>query len=60
VVARRLLAALDYLVSFAWPDRRPPLEDQRARLLARAEDAGITVLPDIQGLGSGRDLIQSE
>jgi hypothetical protein len=56
IVARRLLAALDDLVAVAPAERRAPLEAQRARLLAGADDAGITVLPDVQGLGSGREL----
>jgi uncharacterized membrane protein len=56
IVARRLLAALDDLVAVAPEHRRAPLMAQRERLLARADDAGVTVLPDVQGLGSGREL----
>lgn len=56
IVARRLLAALDDLIAVAPDDRRAPLESQRERLLARADDARISVLPDVQGLGSGQDL----
>jgi len=56
VVARRLLAAFDDLVTIAPPERRAPLEEQRHRLLTAGRDAGITVLPDVQGLGSGPDL----
>jgi uncharacterized membrane protein len=57
IVARRLLAALDDLVAVAPEERRAPLEAQRGRLLAAATDAGMTVLPDVQGLGSGLELI---
>jgi uncharacterized membrane protein len=56
IVARRLLAALDDLVAVAPEHRRAPLRAQRERLLAQADEAGITVLPDVQGLGSGREL----
>jgi uncharacterized membrane protein len=56
LVARRLLAALDDLLAVAPVARRSALEAQRERLLAKAGDAGITVLPDVQGLGSGADV----
>jgi uncharacterized membrane protein len=56
VVARRLLAALDDLIAAAPADRRPPLQAQRERLLSNVAEAGLEVLPDVQGLGSGRDL----
>lgn len=56
IVARRLLAALDDLIAVAPADRRPPLEAQRERLLSNVAEAGIEVVPDVQGLGSGRDL----
>ncbi|HEV7622665.1 MAG TPA: DUF2254 family protein, partial [Amnibacterium sp.] len=56
VVSRRLLAALDDLLAVAPPERRPPLEAQRRRLLTRSQEAGITVVPDVQGLGAGHEL----
>ncbi|MGT2425818.1 DUF2254 domain-containing protein [Amnibacterium kyonggiense] len=56
VVARRLLAAIDDLLAVAPPDRRAPLQQHRDRLLAAAEDAGVRLVPDDQGLGSGQDL----
>ena len=56
VVARRLLAALDDLLAVAPDERRPPLEAQRQRLLDRAAEAGVQVVPDVQGIGSARDL----
>jgi hypothetical protein len=56
IVARRLLAALGDLVAVAPEHRRAPLEAQRERLLACAHDPGVTVLPEVQGLGSGREL----
>jgi uncharacterized membrane protein len=56
-VARRLLAAFDDLIETAPPDRRPPLEELRTRLLRDADDDGIALVPDLQGLGSGRDLL---
>jgi uncharacterized membrane protein len=57
LVARRLLAALDDLLGVAPAERRPPLEEQRQRLLTKAEESGITAVPDVQGLGSGHDLL---
>jgi uncharacterized membrane protein len=56
LVSRRLLAALDDLLAVAPAERRPPLEAQRRRLLTEAGEAGITAVPDVQGLGSGPDL----
>jgi uncharacterized membrane protein len=58
LVARRLLAALDDLLEVAPPERRPPLEAERRRLLDRVNDADVEILPDVQGLGSGRDMIE--
>lgn len=55
-VVRRLLAAFDDLIEVAPLERRAPLEERRARLLACAEEDGIPLVPDVQGLGSGRDL----
>jgi uncharacterized membrane protein len=59
-VVRRLLAAFDDLIEVAPPDRRPPLEERRARLVAGAEEEGIPMLPDLQGIGSGRDLLETD
>jgi uncharacterized membrane protein len=59
VVARRLLAALDDLVAVAPPERRPPLQAQRRRLLTCAAEAGIDVVPDVQGFGAGHELTAS-
>jgi uncharacterized membrane protein len=56
VVARRLLAALDDLIAVAPAERRPPLERQRQRLLDCADQAGIAMKPDVQGLGTAHDL----
>lgn len=58
VVARRLLAAFDDLLAVAPPDRVPALATQRDRLLERAGDADVDVVPDVQGLGAGDDLMQ--
>ena len=55
--AARLLAALDDLLAVAPVERRPPLEAQRRRLLDGAADAGVEVVPDVQGLGSGPDVV---
>ena len=57
LVARRLLAALDDLIAVAPAERRPPLAEHRGRLLDRIADAGIDPVPDVQGLGSGPDLL---
>ena len=55
-VARRLLAALEDLIEVAPAARRPPLEAQRQRLLTGAAEAGIALVTDAQGLGSGDEL----
>ena len=57
VVGRRLLAALDDLVDLAPPERRPPLEAHRRRLVGAREGSAIPLLPDVQGLGAGHDLV---
>jgi uncharacterized membrane protein len=56
VVARRLLAALDDLIAVAPPERRAPLQMQRRRLVARAAEAGVAVVPDVQGLGAAEEI----
>jgi uncharacterized membrane protein len=56
LVARRLLAALDDLIAVASAERRAPLEKHRSRLLARAEENAIALVPDVQGFGAGQDL----
>ncbi len=63
-VARRLRAALEDLRTFAPPARRPPL-DRQLNLLddavrrAYADDADIdaALVPDMQGIGSGPDVM---
>jgi hypothetical protein len=63
-VARRLRAALEDLRSVAWPERRPPL-DRQLELLDEAvrraydDDADIdaALVPDLQGIGSGPDVM---
>ena len=57
VVVRRLLAALDDLIAVAPSDRRPPLEAQRRRLVGSSEKTSIPLVPDVQGLGGGQDLL---
>ncbi|MHA3701344.1 DUF2254 domain-containing protein [Jatrophihabitans sp. YIM 134969] len=59
LVARRLLAAFDDLLEVAPDDRRQPLESRRFRLLRGAMDTDIALLPDVQGLGGGEDLVVS-
>jgi uncharacterized membrane protein len=59
-VARRLLAAFDDLIDVAPPDRRPALEEGRRRLLDGADGEGIPLTPDLQGIGSGRDLLREQ
>jgi uncharacterized membrane protein len=57
-IARRLRAALLDLVSISPPERRRALERQ-LRLLDRAAEQGVgdrVRIPDVQGIGSGRDL----
>ena len=64
--ARRLRAALLDLVDAAPAERRPPLERQ-LRLLDAAvarnfdddADADAAATPDVQGLGSGPDLVST-
>jgi uncharacterized membrane protein len=65
-VARRLKAALEDLLEVAPADRRPPLERQLRLLQAdvrRAieddDDVTTALVPDVQGLGSGPDLMAS-
>jgi len=57
VVARRLLAALDDLVAVAPAERRPPLQEQRRRLLEDARKADVAVTPDVQGIGGAPELL---
>jgi uncharacterized membrane protein len=63
-VARRLTAALEDLKAVASPERRPPL-DYQLRLLEAAvrraytdeEDVRAALVADMQGIGSGPDLM---
>jgi hypothetical protein len=63
-VARRLRAALEDLRTVASPERRPPL-DRQLKLLDEAvrraydDDADVdaALVPDMQGIGSGRDVM---
>jgi uncharacterized membrane protein len=63
-VARRLRAALEDLRTMAPPERRPPL-DRQLKLLdnavrrAFADDADVeaALVPDMQGIGSGPDVM---
>jgi uncharacterized membrane protein len=63
-VARRLRAALDDLRTVAPPERRPPL-DRQLKLLDEAvrraydDDADVdaALVPDMQGIGSGPDVM---
>ena len=63
-VARRLRAALEDLRTVASPERRPPL-DRQLELLAEAvrraysDDADVdaALVPDMQGIGSGADVM---
>jgi uncharacterized membrane protein len=63
-VARRLRAALEDLRTVAPPERRPPL-DRQLELLEEAvrraydDDADVeaALVPDMQGIGSGRDVM---
>ena len=57
-VTRRLMAALDDLVTVALPDRRPVLLEERAALVADADDSladdrdtAFAVVADRQGIG---------
>jgi uncharacterized membrane protein len=63
-VARRLRAALEDLRTVAPADRRPPLERQLELLddavrRAFADDADVeaALVPDMQGIGSGPDVM---
>jgi uncharacterized membrane protein len=63
-IARRMCAALEDLMAIAPPERRPPLERQH-RLLEAAvrraydddEDVRAALVPDLQGIGSGPDVM---
>ena len=63
-VARRLRAALEDLLTVAPPERRPPL-DRQLRLLEEGvrrsfdddADADAALVPDMQGIGSGPDVM---
>src|SRR4051812_26284045 len=61
-VARRLRAALEDLRTVASPERRPPLERQ-LKLLDEAvrraydDDVDAALVPDMQGIGSGPDVM---
>jgi uncharacterized membrane protein len=63
-VARRLRAALEDLMTLAPPERRPPL-DRQLKLLdngvrrAFSDDADVeaALVPDMQGIGSGPDVM---
>ena len=63
-VARRLRAALEDLRTVASSDRRPPL-DRQLRLLDNAvrrafsddDDVDAALVPDMQGIGSGPDVM---
>ncbi len=63
-VARRLRAALEDLRTVAPPERRPPL-DRQLKLLDQAvrraydddADADAALVPDMQGIGSGPDVM---
>jgi uncharacterized membrane protein len=64
--ARRLRAALLDVLSVAPGDRRPPLERQLRLLEAAVErqfdddaDADAAATPDVQGIGSGPDLVST-
>ena len=63
-VARRLRAALEDLRTVALPERRPPL-DRQLKLLDEAvrrayndkADVDAALVPDMQGIGSGPDVM---
>ncbi|WP_064750469.1 DUF2254 domain-containing protein [Solirubrobacter soli] len=63
-VARRLRAALEDLKTVAPPERRPPLDHQLTLLDAAVRraytdnaDVDAALVPDMQGLGSGPDVM---
>jgi uncharacterized membrane protein len=63
-VARRLRAALEDLWTLASPERRPPLDRQLELLEAAVrraysddEDIDAALVPDMQGIGSGPDVM---
>ena len=63
-VARRLRAALEDLRGVASPDRQPPLDRQLELLEAAVrraysddEDINAALVPDMQGIGSGTDVM---
>jgi uncharacterized membrane protein len=63
-VTRRLRAALDDLKEVASPERRRPLDDQLALLKSAVRrefeddaDARAALVPDMQGIGSGPDVM---
>jgi uncharacterized membrane protein len=63
---RRLEAALQDLMTVAPPERRPALERQLRLLeqsveeeLTTQEDIEAALVPDAQGIGSGRDIIRN-
>jgi uncharacterized membrane protein len=65
-VARRLRAALEDLRDVAMPDRRPPIDRQLALLEAGVRraftdeaDVRAALVPDMQGIGSGSDVMMS-
>lgn len=57
LVARRLLAALDDLLATAPAERRGALRERRDLLVDASDDKIIALAPDVQGLGSGPDLL---
>lgn len=64
-VARRLRAALEDIRDVAPPERRPPLDRQLALLEAAVRrqfedeaDVQAALVPDMQGIGSGRDVME--
>jgi uncharacterized membrane protein len=63
-VARRMRAALEDLKDVASPERRPPLDRQLALLEAAVRrafddeaDVDAALVPDMQGIGSGPDVM---
>jgi uncharacterized membrane protein len=65
-VARRLRAALEDLSAVALPERRPPLDRQLTlldaavrRAYADEADVEAALVPDMQGIGSGPDVMSA-